>query len=134
MFKVVNCDKNISLAVPAKLEIISGSNVSETNGQSVTLNCTADGYPLPVITWWKDGVQLNNSANKYQISVTNSSGFRSSVYPGIMQVESNLTVLNLTRADSGNYTCRAQSAGSNETELQPRYSLVVIVPGIYASL
>ena len=99
------------------------------SGNSVTLNCTADGHPLPVITWWKDGVQLNETMSKYSISVTNSSGFRSSVYPGILQVESDFTVLNLTRADSGNYTCRAQSAGSNETELQPPYTLVVTVPG-----
>ena len=112
------------------MEVKTDHNISEKSGQSLTLNCTADGYPLPVITWWKDGVQLNDNTNKYLISVTNSSGFRSSAYPGIMQVESGLTVLNLTRTDSGNYTCRAQSAGSNETELHPSYTLVVTVPGI----
>ena len=112
------------------MEMTTDRNISEKSGLSLRLNCTADGYPLPFITWWKDAVQLNDNVNKYLISVTNSSGFRSSAYPGIMQVESGLTVLNLTRTDSGNYTCRAQSAGSNETELQPPYTLVVTAPGI----
>ena len=58
-------------------------------GQSVTLNCSADGHPVPSITW---------SRCKGHIS------------EGRTQVESGqLKINSLTSEDSDTYTCRAQS-------------------------
>ena len=116
------------LVEPDEVDFTEGI-VSVEQGEDGLLICVVDGHPLPVITWWKDGIRLNDTS-KYSIVDTVSNGRRSSQYPGLMQRKSELTVLKVTRADSGNYTCRAQSAGSNETELLLPRNLVVTVSGI----
>ena len=58
-------------------------------GQSVTLNCSADGHPVPSITW---------------------SRCKGHIPEGRAQVESGqLKIDSLTAEDSDTYTCRAQS-------------------------
>lgn len=58
-------------------------------GQSVTLNCSADGHPVPSITW---------------------SRCKGHIPEGRAQVESGqLKIHSLTAEDSDAYTCRAQS-------------------------
>ena len=58
-------------------------------GQSVTLNCSADGHPVPSITW---------------------SRCKGHLPEGRTQVESGqLKIDGLTAEDSDTYTCRAQS-------------------------
>ena len=74
-------------------------------------------------------MQLTDSS-KYSITAESSIGFRSSLYPGIMQVRSKLTIINTDRTiDEANYTCRAQSDGTNTTELATPYELIVIIKG-----
>ena len=47
-----------------------------------------------------------------------------------MQVRSKLTIINTDRTiDEANYTCRAQSDGTNTTELATPYELIVIIKG-----
>ena len=114
--------------VPAAL-MHSGEQVEVEQGKNITLSCTADGHPLPTITWWRNKVQLTDSS-KYSITAESSTGFRSSIYPGIMQVRSELTIINTDRSsDEANYTCRAQSDGTNTTELTTPYELIVIIKG-----
>ena len=58
-------------------------------GQSVKLNCSADGHPVPSITW---------------------SRCKGHIPEGRAQVESGqLKINSLTAEDSDTYTCRAQS-------------------------
>ena len=122
--------KYIYATVPASLINDHGREVEVERGKNSTLNCTADGHPLPTITWWRNGVQLTDSS-KYSITAESSTGFRSSVYPGIMQVRSELTIISTAfRTDDGSYTCRAQSDGTNTTELETPYELTVIIKGI----
>lgn len=71
-------------------------------GEDVTLQCRAQGSPLPEISWFKGDNPLIPSGTKIQItSGTNLDG------EGIPTVTSFLTVSALVPSDSGNYTCRA---------------------------
>lgn len=110
--------------VPATLLVSSGGQVEARVGSEVSLNCTASGYPPPVFTWWKNGEFLNVSDTGY--SQNNTEPLH--LLPTITEVESVLTIRDLVAADEGRYTCRAQSPGTNATELDPAYQLGVIVP------
>ena len=90
----------------------------------MTISCTADGYPRPVITWYKNGTLLLN-ISKFFPRDEPSIGDR---FPGIMQVHSTLLIRELSTADEGDYTCRAKSEGTNETELQRPYQLTITRP------
>ena len=57
-------------------------------GQSVTLNCSADGQPVPSITW---------------------SRCKGDIPEGHAQSEGQLKINSLTAGDSGTYTCSARS-------------------------
>ena len=93
-----------------------------------TLTCTADGHPLPTISWFKNRTELRN-IRKYFPSNDASEGFRSDEqqYPGIMQVTSRLIIQDLQSADSGTYTCQAQSSGTPADSSDP-YQLLVSEP------
>ena len=62
------------------------SNVTETEGESVTLHCNAIGYPLPTLSWTKDGSDIGNnsrisfSADKKQLAITKASRVDSGAY------------------------------------------------------
>ena len=76
------------------------SNVTETEGESVTLHCNAIGYPLPTLSWTKDGSDIGNnsrisfSADKKQLAITKAS-----------------------RVDSGAYRCVANNSLGNDTSM-----------------
>ena len=95
-----------------------------TFNNSATLTCIADGHPLPTISWFKGAIKLED-INKYFTSNNVSEGFRKEMYPGIMQVTSSLIIRDLQTADSGIYTCQAQSSGTPGTPLSTPYQLLV---------
>ena len=57
----------------------------------LTLNCSASGNPLPVISWRKQGAQLPSGRSQ--------------------QTKGVLVIKNLRPGDAGNYICTATSAG-----------------------
>ena len=57
--------------------------------ENVTFTCSADGDPMPNITWSKENGLL---------AVNRS-----------VEIEGNLLLVNVSREDSGNYTCNATS-------------------------
>uniref|UniRef100_A0A8B9BNN6 Hemicentin 1 n=1 Tax=Anser brachyrhynchus TaxID=132585 RepID=A0A8B9BNN6_9AVES len=63
--------------------------------QSVNLQCEAEGYPGPEISWHKDGQQITESMRRRVLS----SGTLQIVFP----------------EDSGNYTCIANNAAGEDT-------------------
>ena len=87
-------------------------------GGSVTLNCTARGFPLTNIVWLKNGVQLNPAIID-DTSVSAIEGNETTIY-----VLSSLTIENLQLHDVANYSCNASNdlfeprwAVSDEAEL-----------------
>ena len=109
--------------VTAQLLYINGVAVNKKSGQSISLNCTADGIPTPTIVWRKDG-QLIVPNNKRSISVQLSAGFRSNISLDI--ITSNLTINDLTGSDNGSYSCRADNKANIGAALNTPYQLTVI--------
>ena len=75
-------------------------NITTREGQNVTLYCNATGNPWPALTisWYKDGYPINNS-------------FSTMLSPSHEQ----LTITNVSRKDSGDYTCRAKNRVGTDT-------------------
>ncbi|XP_045461534.1 neogenin isoform X4 [Harmonia axyridis] len=64
-------------------------------GQEVSLDCAANGYPKPSIKWLKDGVtiDMNDLDSRYSLVGTTSS----------------LRITNIQESDTGTYQCRAHN-------------------------
>ena len=90
-YLIVNVVPQFTVKPPEKIELY--------HGQSVTLNCSADGHPVPNITWTRC---------KEDIAAD-----RSEMEGGQLKINS------LTAKDSGTYICSAQSEFVHvETEVQ----------------
>ena len=93
---------------------------------TISLVCTADGVPLPDITWLKDGCPLPQlQSTRFQITKTVVPGFRAHVPEARQSV---LTVEESMEQDTGAYSCRATN------ELNTAYLPVahqVTVHGMY---
>ena len=72
---------------------------SVTEGDNVTLSCNASGNPVPEISWTRDG------------SLVSSGDQRISFEAGNIQ----LTITNVSRADTGEYRCVADNSEGNDT-------------------
>ncbi|XP_066112042.1 hemicentin-2 isoform X1 [Saccopteryx bilineata] len=84
------------------------ANVSGMAGQSLTLDCDANGFPAPEIVWFKDG-QLIPDVGGHRLL----NGARALHFPRIQE------------SDSGLYSCRAENqAGTAQKDLE----LLVLIP------
>ena len=103
-----------------------GEPVVKQRGQNVSFSCTANGVPMPIIVWRKDG-QLTIQNNKRNIAQSsNSTGFRANTIPGVVQVTSILTITDLTGSDNGSYSCRADNEANIGAVLTTPYQLTVV--------
>ena len=75
-------------------ELIIGDNLETLEGTTVYVRCPATGNPAPKVTWKKFG----------------------SLVPRSLRIVNNtLELLNVTRSDSGTYSCTASNgAGADE--------------------
>ena len=84
----------------AQPTVITPTIVYTSEGNNVTIVCTATGVPVPSVTWTRaDGSSLNDSR-------INSDTSSTMVVSGVWQVTRNLTITNIRRAESGVYVCR----------------------------
>ncbi|XP_051719077.1 neural cell adhesion molecule 1b isoform X7 [Ctenopharyngodon idella] len=77
------------------------TNATADMGLSTLLACDGDGFPDPMVTWMRNNIQLE-SGDKYSF---NEDG-------------SEMTILDVTKLDEGDYTCIAMNkAGESKHEL-----------------
>lgn len=78
-----------------------------------TLNCTADGIPVPNILWRRNGLLVLNTT-RVTITVTSvpdsQRNIRVNTIPDIKQAYSSITISNLRQTDNGDYSCRADNS------------------------
>lgn len=115
---------NLSL-FPSVLPTImesGGSNTSLEVGQSVYFVCTADGAPIPSITWFKDGCRVQATMNRrFNVSETLVSGFQ----PHLPQARRSVLALSdLREEDAGNYSCGVSNEVDTAILTEP-YTLIV---------
>ena len=95
-------------------EMIQNYTVNE--GNSVIFECSATGIPAPVITWLRNGRELN-SATDSRVTIRNASApisFIRGDSETVLEVSRTLTLDNTVDSDSGLYECRATNvAGTN---------------------
>ena len=72
------------------------SNGTVVLGNAIILNCSVFGVPIPVVTWFKDGVNAIDNQYITNIIVEN-------------EVVSVLTIRDTKRASYGTYTCQASN-------------------------
>ena len=85
---------NITISVrPAVVRNPSGQVVNISN--TITISCEINGIPNPTITWLKDNQIVDSS--KYTITSIGMSEL------------SNLTLVNATLSDDGNYRCKGEN-------------------------
>ena len=85
-----------SLVAPNVTNISANQEV--TSPAPVSFNCTVDSYPPSNITWLHNGAEVQAAPPRVTIST---------VQVDNRTQESNLTLLNTTAEDIGNYTCSA---------------------------
>ena len=91
-------------------------------GENVSLNCTADGIPQPVILWRKNGQLLLNTSRVTIVSSQESNGFHTNYIP----TTSVITIQDLRGNDNGNYSCQADNKIKPGTVLMTPYILQVV--------
>ena len=94
----------------------------KNRGENVSLNCTADGIPQPVILWRKNGQLLLNTSRVTIISSQESNGFHINYFP----TTSVITIKDLRRNDNGNFSCQADNKVKNESVLMTLYVLQIV--------
>ena len=85
-------------------------NVTVTQNDNATFNCSATGIKAPTIKWYK---QFQNGT-LHLISETGSH-FISSIASGDQKLTSQLSISNVVFSDTGSYVCKAISIGISST-------------------
>ena len=104
-----------------------GRSYTVQERESVALRCTADGIPIPSITWLRSGVVLQTGlSDEFQVVEQMEPGYREDIPEAVMNV---LTIFNVTGADSGSYSCRASNGIGRVALLEQEFQLFV-TPGM----
>ena len=75
---------------------------TENEGDTATFICEADGVPIPIFSWYFNGVLLDDSNTaKYEINSRNDFSI--------------LVIISVNSSDVGTYTCNATNVVSNDT-------------------
>ena len=103
--------------------IVIQPNVTDpfTEGDTVTLACTASGVPYPTVQWYKDGVLLTNDS---LTTIYNDEFDRDE----LQFTSSILELCSVNEDDIGTYSCLASnSAGNDSIEFDVQVRLGTLV-------
>ena len=98
--KALDCNTLFFLVQPEFTS--SPDNTTAREGQNVTLNCTVNGNPTPVVRWTKDSEALDIPADQ-RLSVSFTSH------------TSSLIIASVVKADQGLYRCVANNSANTST-------------------
>lgn len=90
----------IFILVP--VELIGPSNITVRLGNTASLHCNTNGYPIPNISWWRYTEQLLADNDRYTIT------YNLSITTG--SYNSILSISNVTYTDDGSYYCVAENS------------------------
>ena len=84
-----------------------------TETTEVTFQCKASGSPSPIINWYKnENILLMSSDSRITVGPVSEQILTS----GLHEVVQNLTIINTTSSDSGNYSCLGNNIAGSQLE------------------
>ncbi|KAL7827239.1 hypothetical protein SRHO_G00329570 [Serrasalmus rhombeus] len=107
-------EKNFSLTVHVSPTVVDvgPAEVSGFLGESLSLECRAEGSPAPHLRWFRNGAELDSTHSKHiDVSPDGHS----------------LTIRNLRADDSGTFSCLAVSPAGQDSRI---YTVFVLVPPV----
>jgi len=107
--------------VPPDITLPSEGQIHYTQeGQTITLSCVGTGYPSPLVVWNRSVEMLSEHRSISNTTVITNMG-------NITEVTVNLTIMNVSRQDTGYYTCIANNHITRNTFLIVHCKLVNFV-------
>ena len=94
-------------------------DISKNSTQTLQLNCSAVGIPLPNIVWLYNGLLLINTSRVSILNIPVSMGANEV----LLTDYSVLAITNLRETDGGNYVCRADNSDGSFDILDVPYSV-----------
>ncbi|KAK6631106.1 hypothetical protein RUM43_014202 [Polyplax serrata] len=112
----MDTDSNASSNIKAPIFITKPKSVTVREGETIVLDCAANGYPRPWLLWLKDGVAIDMAEVNGRVSKLGSGS---------------LQIINATEKDSGVYQCRAENLEDSvdapttvQVQVPPRFQKV----------
>ena len=96
----------MSIAVPPSVISSPESKIQLTTPALLSLSCSVDGFPLPIITWI---VVLSNGSQIFYYNGNTTNGKQVIMYEGLdsSSISSIFSINATTASDSANYSCKA---------------------------
>ncbi|XP_022174083.1 papilin isoform X3 [Myzus persicae] len=96
----------LTVKVPVRVNISMPTTMIAV-GSDLTIPCSVDGYPIPTVTWYKDGQVLRNNERT-------------------QATENKLVVVRTNASDSGSYKCEAYNSYSSDEK-----TINITIEGLY---
>lgn len=83
-------------------------NVTHFAGGTVSLSCSARGFPAPLFVWYKNGEQVLENE---RVNISNTTLVET---PNEILTQTTLSLVNLNQSDDADYYCKAHNPGVDD--------------------